>query len=138
VQRTLDLARTVLGVDTAFLSVVGDHRETVLWAVGNGAFPQTVPGASVELDETICRHLLEGRIGELVPDVAADPVLCDLPLPRAAGVGAYMGVPLTGADARQYILCCLAREARPDLGEADVRFLRGLTESLVLSGALDR
>ena len=41
--------------------------------------------------------------------------------------------PLTGADAQLYVLCCLAREARPDLGEADVRFLTGLTESLALS-----
>jgi hypothetical protein len=28
------------------------------------------------------------------------------------------------------VLCCLAGEARPDLGEADVRFLQGVAESL--------
>jgi hypothetical protein len=28
------------------------------------------------------------------------------------------------------VLCCLAREARPDLSDADVRFLRGLAEGL--------
>ena len=33
-------------------------------------------------------------------------------------------------NARAYVLCCLAREARPDLGEADVRFLQGVAESL--------
>jgi hypothetical protein len=29
------------------------------------------------------------------------------------------------------VLCCLAREARPALGEEDVRFLTGLGESVV-------
>ena len=45
-------------------------------------------------------------------------------------MGAYVGVPMTGAAARRYVLCCLAREARPDLGESDLRFLRGLVESV--------
>jgi hypothetical protein len=39
-------------------------------------------------------------------------------------------VPLTGAAARRYVLCCLAAEARPDLSERDVQFLRGLVESV--------
>src|SRR5436190_12564746 len=134
VHRTLDLARSELGVDTVLISEVGGGRETICWAVGNGAFPGFAPGASLPLEDTICRHLLEGRIAPLVPDVEQDTVLCELPLVRAAGVRAYLGVPLTGDAARQYVLCCLAREARPDLGEADVRFLTGLTESLALSG----
>ena len=39
-------------------------------------------------------------------------------------------MPFKTEDARAYVLCCLAREARPDLGEADVRFLQGVAESL--------
>jgi hypothetical protein len=39
-------------------------------------------------------------------------------------------VPFTGEDAKAYVLCCLANEARPDLGASDVRFLQGLAESL--------
>jgi hypothetical protein len=54
----------------------------------------------------------------------------DLPVVRATGLGAYIGVALTGAAARRYVLCCLTGEARPDLSERDVRFLRGLVESV--------
>ena len=136
IRRTLELARAELGIDTVALSEVGGGRETVRFAVGTDAFPGFAPGASLPLEDTVCRLLLEGRIAELVPDLEHDPVLGELPLPRAAGVKAYLGVPLTGADARQYILCCLSRETRPDLGDADVRFLRGLTESLALSAGL--
>ncbi len=39
-------------------------------------------------------------------------------------------MPFTGEDARLYVLCCLANEARPDLGDRDVRFLQGIAESL--------
>jgi hypothetical protein len=45
-------------------------------------------------------------------------------------VRAYIGVPFQTEDARAYVLCCLAREARPDLGASDVRFLQGVAESL--------
>jgi GAF domain-containing protein len=138
VHRTMQLARTELGVDTVLISEIGVGRETVRWAVGDEAFPGLAPGASLPLEDTICRHLLEGRIAPLVPDLEQDPVLADLAVLRAAGVRAYLGVPLTSADARQYVLCCLAREARPDLGDADVRFLTGLTESLALSGPFSK
>ena len=32
---------------------------------------------------------------------------------------------------RLYVLCCLAHEQRPQLGERDVRFLRSLGEAIV-------
>ena len=65
----------------------------------------------------------------MVTDTTAEPSLHELGGARRDD-RAYIGVPFTTADARAYVLCCLAREARPDLGEADVRFLQGLAESL--------
>jgi GAF domain-containing protein len=50
-----------------------------------------------------------------------------------ARIGAYIGVPLSGNDARLYVLCCLAHESRPALGEADLRFLRGVGETVLAS-----
>ena len=54
----------------------------------------------------------------------------DLPAVRDGDIRAYIGVPFQTPDARAYVLCCLAYEARPDLGESDVRFLQGMVESL--------
>jgi GAF domain-containing protein len=62
--------------------------------------------------------------------VSADPELRDLPIVRDNGVGSYLGVPLSAADARLYVLCCLAREARPDLGDEAVDFVRSLCDRL--------
>jgi GAF domain-containing protein len=130
VLRALDLAVRELEVNVAFVSRVARGHETILWSVGDDAMPAFVPGASLPLELTICRHLLSGRIGNLVADVRADPELAELPVVTATGIGAYAGVPLSAAGARLYVLCCLARQARHDLSDADVRFLRGLGESL--------
>jgi GAF domain-containing protein len=130
VERVLAVARRELRMDAALLSEVRDGREVVLWATGNGRLPAFVAGASAPLRDTICERLLDGTIDSIVHDAAADPRVRDLPAVRATGLGAYIGVPLSGAAARRYVLCCLASEARPDLTEGDVRFLRGLVESV--------
>jgi len=130
VERVLAVARRELRMDAALLSEVRDGREIVLWATGNGRIPAAAPGASAPLRATICQRLLDGTIENIVHDAAADPRVRDLPTVRAAGVGAYIGVPLMGAAARRYVLCCLAAEARPELSERDVQFLRGLVESV--------
>jgi GAF domain-containing protein len=122
----LALARARTGADAALVSEVHEGRETVREIDQDGTFPSIVPGLSAPLEETICERLLSGRIGNLVADVRSDPDLGELPLVRAADIGSYLGVPLTAADARTYLLCCLAREARRDLGDDEVRFVRGL------------
>jgi GAF domain-containing protein len=115
-----------LDMDSALVSEIIGGREVVRWAAGEGDYASV----SAALEETICARLLDGRIGPLVSDTAAEPSLNQLEAVRAGAVGAYLGVPFTTADARLYVLCCLAREARPDLGESDIRFLRGLAESV--------
>ena len=128
VEHALAVARRELKMDVALLSEVRDGREVILWAVGNGRLPAFVRGADAALADTICERLLDGTIDGIVHDATTDPRVRDLPVVRGTGLAAYIGVPLTGAAARRYVLCCLAREARPDLSERDLRFLRGLVE----------
>jgi GAF domain-containing protein len=110
------------------VSEITGGREVVRWTAGAGDYGSV----SAALEETICARLLDGRIGPLVTDTAAEPSLRALESVRDGSIGTYLGVPFTTADARLYVLCCLAREARPDLGDGDVRFLRGLAESVRL------
>jgi GAF domain-containing protein len=115
-----------LDMDSALVSEITGGREVVRWAAGEGDYASV----SVALEESICGRLLDGRIGSVVSDTTAEPSLATLESVRDGTIGAYLGVPFTTADARLYVLCCLAREARPDLGERDVHFLRGLAESV--------
>jgi GAF domain-containing protein len=130
IERALVLVREQLRVSVSFVSEIVDGREVVRHAVGDGSLPAFVAGAALPLADTICERMLAGRIGHLVADIAAEPTLADLTWPAQIGVSAYLGVPITSASTRMYLLCCLARERRPDLGSADVEFLRGVAASL--------
>jgi len=115
-----------LDMDSALVSEITGGREVVRWAAGAGDYASV----SAALEETICARLLDGRIGPVVTDTKAEPSLNTLAAVRDGSIGAYLGVPFSTADARLYVLCCLAGEARPDLGDGDVHFLRGLAESV--------
>jgi GAF domain-containing protein len=128
---TLELARAETSMDVAVLGEIHDGREVVRVVAGEADSFGLAAGASLPVEETFCQRLLEGRLGNVVRDATNDERVRDLEVIRAAGIGAYIGVPLTGLDARLYILCCLAHEQRPALGERDVVFLRGLGETII-------
>ena len=129
----LELAHTETEMDVAVLGEVCDGREMLRFAAGDLRSFGLAPGASMPIEDTYCQRLLTGRISNCVPDARADEQLRDLEITRAARVGAYLGVPLTTLDARLYVLCCLAHEQRPQLGQRDVLFLRDLGETVLAS-----
>ena len=128
---TLELARAETSMDVAVLGEVHDGREVVRLLAGEAESFGLAIGASLPVEETFCQRLLEGRLGNVVRDAISDERVCDLEVTRAAGIGAYIGVPMTTLDARLYILCCLAHAQRPALGQRDVVFLRGLGETII-------
>ena len=127
----LDLAHTETEMDVAVLGEVANGREVVRYLAGDGVSFGLSPGASVAIEDTYCHRLLTGRLANVVPDARADEQVRDLEITAAGRVGAYIGVPLTGLDARLYVLCCLAHEQPPQLGERDVLFLRDLGARIV-------
>ncbi len=127
----LALARGQLDMEVALLTEIEDGQEIVRESAGEWPVIGSLDGRSVAFGETFCNRLLEGRISNVVTDAAHDERVADLGMARHFGVGAWIGVPLELSDARLYVLCCLAREARPALGEEDVRFLTWLGESVV-------
>ena len=121
-------------MDVAVLGEIRDGREVVRLVAGEAESFGLAVGASARVEETFCQRLPEGRLGNPVRDAISDERVRDLEVARAAGIGAYIGVPLTTLDARVYILCCLAHERRPALGEQDVLFLRGLRDDYSRAG----
>jgi len=74
--------------------------------------------------------MLDGRIGNYIRDAQSDPRVTDLVMARRLGVGAWLGVPIDVSSTRLYVLCCLARESRPSIGQREVSLLMGLAESV--------
>jgi GAF domain-containing protein len=126
VRAKLAMACRELDADAALLSEIRAGHEHVRWGAGEDTFI----GATLPLRDTVCERLLDGRIGSVVADATLEPALNTMSVVKDGTVRAYIGVPFETEDARAYVLCCLAREARPDLGPSDVSFLQGLAESL--------
>jgi GAF domain-containing protein len=126
------LARDLLEVDVAALTEITDGREVVRRVAGSWPTLESLEGSSLPLSETFCQRMLDGRIGNIVPDVAADQRVNELLMAQTLGVRAWMGVPIRLANEQLYVLCCLAREARPDYGEPELRLLLGLAESVLV------
>jgi hypothetical protein len=122
-------------MDVAILGEICDGREIVRHLAGDGGSFGLNPGASMPIEDTYCHRLLTGTLTNVVADAQANEQVRDLEITRAAQVGAYIGVPLTGQDARLYVLCCLAHEQKPQLGDRDLRFLRDLGQAVL--AALD-
>lgn len=128
---SLVLLREMMDMDVALLTQITGDREVVRHCAGEWPGAGDLSGAEVPVEDTFCKRLLAGEIENIVPDVAAEPAVRELAYPRRLGVRSYIGVPIRGSHSRLYVLCCLAREAHPELGARDVRVLEGFVRSLL-------
>ena len=124
------MTRELVDTDIAVLTQIRDGREVAQRVDGHWPGAASLLGASLPLEDTFCQRMLDGRIGNYVRDVRSDPRVSDLAMASRLGVGAWLGVPIAIPDTQLYILCCLARESRPSIGEREVRLLAGLAESV--------
>ena len=133
----LTLTRTVLGMDLVLLTEVAGPRETVLRLEGSwpGIDTSELEGRSLPIADTFCQRLLEGKLPAFVADVPGDPTTAHLRIARTFGVSAWLGALVPTRGDRVFVLCCLAREPRPTLGQRDVLALSTLSVSI--AGQID-
>src|SRR6476661_274750 len=137
IARALQTARELTGMDLAFVGHFEDGREIVSHADGDeGRFGMT-RGAGIGLEATYCQRMVDGRLPSLVPDTTADAEAAAVPATAAAGVSAYLGVPLRRRDGSLYgTFCCIAGAAQPAIGDEHVRLMEALAQ--LVGDQLDR
>jgi GAF domain-containing protein len=128
--RLLRMTRELVDTDIAVLTEIRDGREIAQRVDGDWPGGGSLQGASLPLEDTFCQRMLDGRIENYIRDARSDARVSDLAMARQLGVGAWLGVPIDISDTKLYVLCCLARESRPSIGEREVRLLAGLAESV--------
>ncbi|MDF1598759.1 EAL domain-containing protein [Mesorhizobium sp. YIM 152430] len=125
IQKALEAVRTHLGMEVAYLSeFVGN--DSVFRVVDAPGLEQLVkPGDVRSLDEVYCRHILEGRLPELIPDTAAEPICQTMPITQAVPIGAHISIPILLPDGEPYgMFCCLSPHANPSLTARDLNVMR--------------
>ena len=117
--------RRHLGMEVAYVSeFVGD--ESVFRHVDAPGLEAVVkPGDSRPLDDVFCRHILAGRLPELIPDVSAIPLAMGCPIMQEVPIGSHMSVPIRLENGDAYgMFCCLSFERNLSLNERDLKMMR--------------
>lgn len=126
-RRIMSAARRHLDMDIAVIGEFSGDREVIRAKEGKEAPPGLEPGATWPTGGSLGKRVLEGRIGTLVPEVAADPRLSDLDMVRACGIAGYAAVPLLLSNGQTYgVLECISHRPATWLGPWDADFIQVL------------
>src|SRR5262245_65961443 len=102
VKASLQAIRTHLDMEVAYVSEFVGDRIVFREVDAPGLEAMVKPGDSRSIDEVYCRHILEGRLPQLIPDTAAEPVAMAMPITRAVPIGKHMSVPISMAEGSVY------------------------------------
>jgi GAF domain-containing protein len=125
VKRSLQAIRAHLGMDVAYVSEFVDDRAVFRHVDAPGLEDVIKVGDSQSLDDIYCRHILAGRLPELIADTATEPVAMALPITHAIPVGKHVSVPIRMPDGSVHgMFCCLGFKADHSLHERDLQMLK--------------
>lgn len=134
--RVLAIAREELGMDLAYLSEFTGAQQVILETDGRSNGVKIDVGMSAMLTDGYCQRVVDGLLGNVVPDTSADEVTAALPITKAAGLGAYVGFPVRYGDGEIFgTLCAASDHPEPSLVDRDMAFMRVLAR--VLADTLD-
>jgi GAF domain-containing protein len=136
VERALNVARDVLGMDIGYLAQFVDGRQVYERVEGDGASFDIHSGDSYPLEASYCRRMTLGRIPHIVADSSQHEETRDLELTHLANIASYIGVPIELSDGTLYgSICCASHDPNHALDERDVQFMQVLAR--VVGGELE-
>lgn len=108
------------------LVVVGEFSETYLARYVYDTLGILPAGSTLDIQNTLCRHVLTARAPLYIPDLVCHPLFCDHSLLTQAGLHVYAGVPIWGEFSELVgVLALLRRD--PVVGDfyySDIAFIK--------------
>lgn len=124
IDRALAAAREHLDMPIAYLSEFVGDRTVFRHVDAPGLAALIKPGDSRPLHEVYCRHIMDGRLPNLIPDTSAIPLCREMPITAAAPIGSHVSLPVHRPDGSVYgMFCCLSPAANPTLNARDLKVL---------------
>jgi EAL domain-containing protein (putative c-di-GMP-specific phosphodiesterase class I) len=125
IDRILAAVREHLGAEIAFVSRYLDGGMKQLTHVVSDLELPMGPGFVDPRENSYCWHIAEGRLPELIRDVADHPFTRTMAITDFLPVGCHLNTPLRLSDGTLYgSFCCLSRTPDRSLTERDVGVLR--------------
>ena len=129
VKRALQAVRSHLGMEVAYVSEFVDDRSVFREVDAPGLEALIKVGDSYSLDDVYCRHILEGRLPQLIADTSAEPFAMAMPITKSVPIGAHMSVPLLLPDGRPFgMFCCLSPQPNPTLNQRDLQMMKAFAD----------
>jgi diguanylate cyclase (GGDEF)-like protein/PAS domain S-box-containing protein len=129
VRQIVSIAQQSLGMDVAYLAEMDEETQTFAVLSGEAGSFGVKEGLALDANGTYCRRMLAGRVANAVPAVPDETELAGLAITATAGIGSYIGVPVTLANGRLYgTLCALSHDTTRGLGEAHVEVMNSLAQ----------
>jgi GAF domain-containing protein len=127
-QQALSAARDHLSMDASYIPTIDSRNQTIHAIVSDDLDAvKRYQGMVFPVEQTFCMRMLNGEIGNFVPDTWAEPALKHLA--AAQEFHAYIGVPVTLSDGQIHgTLCCVSHEPRTDFDDEELRFIEVLAE----------
>jgi EAL domain-containing protein (putative c-di-GMP-specific phosphodiesterase class I) len=139
IKRALQAVRSHLGMEVSYLSEFVGNRSVFREVDAPGQEALIKVGGSHSLDDVYCRHILEGRLPELIADTSALPLAMAMPITKAVPIGAHLSVPIRLPDGSLYgMFCCLGFEADLSLNKRDLQMMKAFAELTALEISRDR
>lgn len=109
----LEACRTMTGMGFIAVARVTEDRWITCAALDDIGFG-LAPGDELDVTTTICREVRACGEQIVIPDVAADPVFRDHPVPQLYNFRSYIATPIIRADGSFWgTLCAIDPDARP-------------------------
>lgn len=125
IDRALDAIRKHLGMPIAYLSEFVGNDSVFRHVDAPGLEELISVGEKRSLDDVYCRHIVEGRLPELIPNTAKEPFAADLPITQLVPIGSHASIPILNDDGSVYgMFCCLSPEPNDSLNERDLETMR--------------
>jgi sigma-B regulation protein RsbU (phosphoserine phosphatase) len=122
--RLASLARDLLRVDWAFVTVVDDQLSRWVGYAGEPLAPGTARAVPAEV--SFCQYVVQDRQPIVLDDVRQEPRTADSPLIRQMGLVAWAGWPVVSPSGEVLGSMCLACREPREWTVLDVRVLRTL------------
>lgn len=137
VQRVLQSVRQHLDMEVAYVSEFVGNNSVFRSVDAPGLEALIKPGDSRSLDDVYCRHILEGRLPELIPDTSEIELAASMPITKAVPIGAHVSVPLRLSDGQVYgMFCCLSPRSNKSLNPRDLQVMRSFAE--IAAGQIEK
>jgi GAF domain-containing protein len=120
----LRLVREHLEMDVAFVSRLHDGQRIFKRVEPDDGRQVIATGGADPIETSFCQRVIQGRLPQLVRDVAKLPNFAELP-PTPFSIGAHLSTPIVLADGSIYgTLCCFSFSPNEALMERDLKRLK--------------